>query len=686
MRRLFLLAATVTMILGTLSSPDTVRGQDSVEPSSAACQRPEAVAAADYVPGQVVVAFKKGVNSLRRGQIMASKQAKAVRRIPSLDVVVIELPPGLSVEQGVALFESYQEVQSAEPNHILSIAQVVDPELDDQWGLGKINAAAAWAELTLPSNPVIAIVDTGIDNTHPDLLPNMWINHDEIPGNATDDDLNGKTDDVWGWDFSNGDADPMDDHSHGTHVAGTAAATRDGSGIAGVCPHCLVMAVKVAGADGTAPLDTVAAGIDYAYQNGAKVISLSLGAYVDGGSPVLELAVNNAWAAGAVVVAAAGNEALETAIYYPAASANAVAVASTGQTDIRSCFSNFGSDLVSVSAPGESIYSTVLGGEYATSSGTSMATPHVSGLAGLLFSQDPARTNVVVRDLVETTTRDLGLDGTDSVYGAGRIDAYRAVTGDVVSPPAPGIAPLTTSSQSGSGYANARKLVREDDGTLHLVWHSKAGDQFQVLHASSGDGGESWTGPHLVFASTAATYHPALALGGGYLYLAFPSLEGSSFYRTWFTRRVLPDGAWETPSPLTADTYDAVRPDIYYDLSNGRLHLVASSYDSGAAPQQVVYYTASDNQGQDWRAILPVNPNQSGFEGNTRYAMVHAHGDKVWIAARTIDGSFLIYYYLTTVRSTDGGLTWTDQFKVSSYLALGSAEYGISLAGVGDRV
>ena len=188
-----------------------------------------------------------------------------------------------------------------------------------------------------------------------------------------------------------------------------------------------------------------------------------------------------------------------------------------------------------------------------------------------------------------------------------------------------------------------------------------------------------------MFNSLIETYHPALATDDVYLYAAFPSKTDASptaLYQILFTRKLLAGGAWSPPDSLMGGSYNAVRPDLFLDPTNGRLHLIASSLDD--AP--LVYYRASSDQGTTWDSLRSVNPSTPTTASNTRYATMHANGLNLYIAARTVNKSFLTTYYLHTVRSTDGGETWIDQTKISSYLALLTGEYGVSLAGVGDRL
>jgi thermitase len=702
MRRLILLMVVFIVVASALPFPGPAGAQDGTQSCGADCQSPETEGpAAEYVPGQVIVGFQAGVPGLRRGQIMAAERAKEVRRVPALDIVDMDLPPGLSVEKGVARFGRYKEVDYAEPNYILQAIVFDDPGVDlNQWAPQRIGAQTAWETMAGDPNVVIAIVDTGVDYNHSELAPNLWTNPVEAAGvTGEDDDGNGHIDDLHGWDYVNNDSDPMDDMWHGTHVAGIAVAddNDNAAGLVGVCPDCSFMPVKVLNASGTGTLDMAASGITYAADKGAQVINLSLGGTT--GSLALEDAVNYAWGAGALVVAGAGNNLTDT-LFYPAAYANAFAVASTDAEDLRSCFSNytFQDPFVDVAAPGEEIFSTApqVNGldTYRTESGTSMATPHVSGLAGLLFAQDPGnRSNQDVRSLIEATADDLGQTGPDPFFGAGRISAAQAVAGIETGRGRP--VDLPAGYLTASGYGHARKIARDADGTLHLAWHSNDGENFQVLYATlANTPGATWTEPEVVFGSPAETFHPALALDQDYVYVAFPSLSGATKFRTFFSRKPRLGGAWSAAVPLTDGAYDAIRPDLYVDPSNGRLHMVASGFENA----QTLYYGASSNQGNTWDVQNQLNPNDPDSSvciGNTRYATVHAYGDNIYIAARTIKEScilppfFCSYLYCTqTARSTDGGLTWPVAYKekLASWDAQVTAEYGLSLAGVGDRL
>jgi hypothetical protein len=234
----------------------------------------------EFAPDQILVRFRPSVAAGRADQILAERGLSRMRRITPLDVHVLRLPPGLSVERAVEIFGRLPEVEFAEPNYILHALAPAGEVIDefDQWGLSRIQAPDAWGVIGENPPPVLlATVDTGIDRTHSDLAANIWENTGETAGNGIDDDGNGYVDDTWGWDFQNGDNDPYDDNKHGTLVSSVAAGVQDGSGVAGVCPWCQLMAVKVLGSDGSGTLDTVADGIIYAADSGARVINLSLG-------------------------------------------------------------------------------------------------------------------------------------------------------------------------------------------------------------------------------------------------------------------------------------------------------------------------------------------------------------------------------------------------------------------------
>jgi subtilisin family serine protease len=314
-----------------------------------------------------------------------------------------------------------------------------DPRYGEQWALRKIKAAEAWEITKGDTNVVIAIDDTGVDWDHPDLFSNIWTNEGEIPNNGIDDDGNGYIDDVHGWDFGGvsgtPDNDPKEDRpEHGTHVAGIASAVTDnGKGIASIGFNCKIMPVKtsqdnIRDANGNPLIAYGYQGIVYAVNNGAKVINTSWGSYSysAAGQEVIDYAV----AHGTLLVGAAGNEGLQASIY-PGAYQGALSVGAVDSSYMKAYFSNYGERL-DVFAPGVRILSTWQDDTYADwLSGTSMASPFVAGLAGLVFSKFPSYTPEQVAQQIRVTAR--SIDDTNAarynfLLGKGVIDAYAAVS------------------------------------------------------------------------------------------------------------------------------------------------------------------------------------------------------------------------------------------------------------------
>lgn len=292
-------------------------------------------------------------------------------------------------------------------------AAAVDPHYPSQWALDNdgttsnpwavapdadIDAPEAWHR-TRGAGVVVAVIDSGIDLSHPDLAANVWHNADEECGNGLDDDGNGYIDDCSGWDFANDDATVDDQIGHGTHVAGIIAARANNRiGIAGVAYEAEVMALKIG--DGTPALSAAIEAIGYAIDNGARVINASWLIEDPAAAPYLDLALAAAEEAGVLFVTGAGNEPvdLDNNPVFPAASpaANVIVVGASTATDEPAAFSGFGDSTVDLFAPGEHIISTIPGG-YGVYSGTSMATPMVAGAAALLWAATPGATVAEVK-------------------------------------------------------------------------------------------------------------------------------------------------------------------------------------------------------------------------------------------------------------------------------------------------
>lgn len=368
---------------------------------------------------------------------------------------------GANLVGSMQAFQELSNVAIASPDFRFSLNAVPnDPSYPSLWGLenngatglvdADIDASQAWNYGTSTS-VVVAVIDTGIDYTHPDLQANIWTNTREVAGNGIDDDSNGYVDDIRGWNFVAGTNNPMDDNSHGTHVAGTIAAVgNNGIGVTGVAWNAKVMALKFLDSSGSGLLSGAVSAIDYARTNGAKIINASWG----GGSfsSVLDSAIQRFYSAGGIFIAAAGNEASNNATVgsYPANYNNVISVAASTSSDTLASFSNYGTN-VEIAAPGASILSTVPGNAYSSFSGTSMAAPHVAGAMALLWGQAPSLTPAQLTDLVMANTdsplRDRTIHGRLNVgKAAAALHSEPATPVDTVSPSVSAATWNTTSS------------------------------------------------------------------------------------------------------------------------------------------------------------------------------------------------------------------------------------------------
>jgi len=285
----------------------------------------------------------------------------------------------------------------------------------NNWALDVINAPEVWNQNITGNGIVVAVVDSGVDYTHPDLDDNIWRNAGEIAGNGIDDDRNGYIDDIRGWDFVASDNNPMDLEfdGHGTHIAGAIAAERNNFGITGVAPNAKIMPVRVLPAFGGASFNNMAAGIRYAADNGANVINLSLGNEFLS-SNVVNNAIQYANNKGSVVVMAAGNSGIDQPAY-PARNADSWGIA-VGSIDVRGRMADISNRAGSrpldyLVAPGVEIVSTTPDEDYELRSGTSFATPHVAGVAALVLNANPTLTPAQVEYILTTTANRNGLTG-----------------------------------------------------------------------------------------------------------------------------------------------------------------------------------------------------------------------------------------------------------------------------------
>ena len=396
-----------------------------------------AFARGPHVPGEVIIRFTELPDEARLGVVESvlgqsalagAAQWRALRHAPHAKgqpgqphplsyYRLLTVDPGTDVEALARRLANLPGVDYAstnakpEPSHIPN-----DPMFPDQWSHTKISSAAGWDISTGDTSIIVGMVDTGCLLAHEDLQNHIWVNDD--PPNGIDDDLNGFVDDTNGWDFVQNDNTLDDVFGHGTQASGLAAAQIDnGVGLAGIA-NLTILTAKWWHSSGTD--STVAESVFYAVDNGAHVVSMSLGCQCL--LRMTEDALNYAHANNVVVVSAAGNSATSEP-GYPAAYENSMAVAAIDINDQLAGFSNWGAHL-DVGAPSPNVLSTGPGGvsAYVTFGGTSAAAPHVAGLAGLVLSVDPTLTNDEVRALINDNADDLGNPGFDDFFGHGRIN------------------------------------------------------------------------------------------------------------------------------------------------------------------------------------------------------------------------------------------------------------------------
>lgn len=400
-----------------------------------------------YMSNTILVQFKPDAVLSGNIDLHGAKITQSLELVDGL--YELELSQGMSVEGALAVFQADTRVATAEANYRLLIEGIPnDPRFSSMYGLNNtgqtggtqdadIDAPEAWNISTGTRRTIVAVIDTGVDYNHQDLAANMWRNTGEIAGDGIDNDGNGYADDIYGYDFANNDANPFDDQGHGTHVAGTiGAAGNNGIGITGVNWNTRIMALKFLGADGSGSTAGAISALNYAVRMGANLSNNSWGG--GGSSSLLSQAISNAKNAGHIFVAAAGNSGQNNDVTanYPSNYSfdNVVAVAATDSRDALASFSSYGATTVDIAAPGVGILSTLPGNSYGSYSGTSMATPHVSGAISLIWDQNPTLTyQQVIAKLYSSVDKIAGLTG--KVATGGRLNIGNALNGNITNPP-----------------------------------------------------------------------------------------------------------------------------------------------------------------------------------------------------------------------------------------------------------
>ena len=361
--------------------------------------RPSAAGPNAAAPRRVLVGTKAGLTEAEVGKIAAVHGAKA-RRMGPPGMFVFELPANASEKAVAATLGRHPQLKFAELDQLVAPAAAPnDPYAGSQWHLNKLGLPSAW-DTTQGAGVTIAVLDTGIDATHPDLAARM------VPG----------------WNFYDNNSDTRDVNGHGTAVAGAATATlNNGVGVAGTAGQALLMPVRIADANGYAYWSTVAQGLTWASDQGARVANISYGGVST--SSAVQAAAQYMRSRGGLVVVAAGNNGIDEGV---APTSTMIVVSATDANDVKTSWSSYGS-FVSIAAPGQDIWTTTRGGGYQAWWGTSLASPVVAGVVSLMMSARPALGNTQVESLLYASSVDLGTAGRDSYYGWGRVNAAAAV-------------------------------------------------------------------------------------------------------------------------------------------------------------------------------------------------------------------------------------------------------------------
>ena len=416
--------------------------------------------AGNFLSGEVIVRLsdsqvnRDALDALREsvGAELVSSTVKWGFQLWRFDGVATDAAIAERNASGVTEYTEYVQA-----NYVLTTADFEaeatvpnDPSFPNMWGLDNtgqsggtpdadIDAPEAW-DVSTGAGVVVGVIDTGVDYNHPDLINQMWINTGEIAGNAIDDDGNGFVDDVYGYDFANEDGDPWDDDGHGTHVAGTIAAQgNNNTGVVGVAYNAEIMALKFLDANGSGSTFDAIRAVEYATLMGADLTNNSWGG--GGFSQGLYDAIELAGQAGQLFIAAAGNGGADQigdnndlTPHYPSNYDldNIISVAATDRNDNLTSFSNYGATSVDLAAPGASILNTLPGNSYGYFNGTSMATPHVAGVAALIMASEPNLTYDQVKARI--------LDSVDPIAGLNGITVTggRLNAADSLAPPQPG--------------------------------------------------------------------------------------------------------------------------------------------------------------------------------------------------------------------------------------------------------
>lgn len=412
-------AALLAALPGMLAITFPVQAAAQASPAASATST-----APQWIPGRLLVQPRPGLSDQEFAKILTQHGGKSVGRIAAINVHIVQLPPNASEKVVAALLAKNPHIKFAEPDMLVKHGGTAnDPYFGNEWHLSKIAAPTAWDSST-GSGVVIAILDSGVNGNLPDLQGQM----------------------VAGWNFYDNNSDTSDVHGHGTAVAGTAAAaTNNGTGVASVAGGAKIMPVRIADANAYAYWSTVAQGLSWAADHGARVANIS---YVGvAGSSTVESAAQYMQNKGGLVAVCAGNNGIQESI---ASTSTMIPVSATDSNDALTSWSSYG-NFVDLAAPGSGIWTTSRDGSYQQWSGTSFSSPIVAGTVGLMMAANPALGPSELQKRLLASTKDLGSAGWDMYYGYGRVDSAAAVLAAKGSATVDTTAPTVAITGPGSG-------------------------------------------------------------------------------------------------------------------------------------------------------------------------------------------------------------------------------------------